>query len=373
MEGLIAKARQDTHFMESVRAIQTIKLFQRETDRQLQWQRLLANSINCSITAGAWQAAFETVDLLVFGIENILIVYVGSRIVIEGQVTVGMLFAFIAYKSRFLESTKGLIFRWFEYRTASMHLERLSDIVFSRQEQRPDVLSGADDDTKAASNSGDNGDQIPKGAISVEGLAYRYSATDAFAFKNVSFTIGAGETVAITGPSGCGKTTLLKCLMGILEPTSGEIQIDNRPIQKMGNYRSRIAGILQDDHFLSGTVAENIACFAADVDMEFVVECARAAAVHSEISRMPMGYDTLLGDLGSGLSGGQLQRLYIARALYRRPMILFMDEATSHLDAENERIINDHIRALKITRVIVAHRTETLRSASRVIQMTPSL
>ncbi|WKD48397.1 ATP-binding cassette domain-containing protein [Microbulbifer spongiae] len=131
---------------------------------------------------------------------------------------------------------------------------------------------------------------------------------------SVNFTIEPGETVAIVGPSDCGKTTLLKCLMGLLEPTEGEILIDGRPLKQLPNYRSQIAGVMQDDQLLAGTVGDNIACFEPQVDLQRIVHCANMACIHEEIMRMPMEYNTLVGDMGTSLSGGQKQRIVLARA-----------------------------------------------------------
>lgn len=170
--------------------------------------------------------------------------------------------------------------------------------------------------------------------------------------------INPGESVAITGPSGCGKSTLLKLMLGLNHHNSGDILIDDIPLNQLGpsQYRQQIAAVMQNDELLSGSVADNIAFFDTPIDMERVVYCAELAAIHDDISKMPMGYDSLIGDMGSSLSGGQKQRLILARALYKQPKILFMDEATSHLDTTLESDINQAIKQLDITRVIIAHR-----------------
>jgi ATP-binding cassette subfamily B protein RaxB len=185
----------------------------------------------------------------------------------------------------------------------------------------------------------------------------------------VSFVINPGETVAITGASGCGKTTLLKCLMGLVTPSEGEILIDDKPIKSVTTYRSQIAAVMQDDQLISGDIAENIAFFALDTDWEQVYKCAELACIRDDILKMPMQFNSLIGDMGASLSGGQKQRIVLARALYREPRILFMDEATSHLDITNEALVNENINALKMTRILVAHRPETVRSAGRQINM----
>ena len=188
-------------------------------------------------------------------------------------------------------------------------------------------------------------------------------------FRQLSFQIRPGDTVAITGPSGCGKTSLLKIMMGLLKPSEGEIRVDNTPLQHLPHYRRQIAAVLQDDQLLSGSIADNIACYDHQLDLEKVARCADMACIHEDILAMPMQYNTQVGDMGSTLSGGQVQRIMLARAFYREPDILFLDEATSHLDVDTEKLINAHIATMHITRVLVAHRPETIRMADRVIEL----
>jgi ATP-binding cassette subfamily B protein RaxB len=160
-------------------------------------------------------------------------------------------------------------------------------------------------------------------------------------------------------------------MLGLNKANSGEIIIDGIPLDQLGHrqYRQQIAAVMQNDELLSGSVADNIAFFDSPIDMEQVVYCAELAAIHDDISKMPMGYDSLVGDMGSSLSGGQKQRLILARALYKKPKILFMDEATSHLDTKLETDINQAIMSLDITRIIIAHRKETIASADREISL----
>jgi len=185
----------------------------------------------------------------------------------------------------------------------------------------------------------------------------------------LNLNIEPGESVAIVGPSGCGKTTLLKLMLGVHAPRTGEIRVGGMTLAQLGlrNWRDMIGTVMQDDQLFAGSIADNIGFFDPGADPAWIEQCARIAAVHSEIVMMPMGYHTLIGDMGASISGGQKQRILLARALYKRPKILFLDEATSALDVEREREVNNAIRQLDLTRVIVAHRPETIASASRVI------
>lgn len=362
-EAIIAGAKENSHFMESIRAIQTIKLFQKEGDRQHQWQNNLADVMNKEIRIAKWDIGYSTINSLLFGIENILVIYVAALAVMHGDMSLGMLYAFMAYKGRFVDSMDGLISQWIEFKMLDLHLSRLADIVHTEPEKidqqlNLDLISAKNTET-----------QRIYGKIEVRNLCYRYSEHEPYVLDNVSFIIQPGEAVAITGPSGCGKSTLLKCLMGLIEPTEGEILIDDTPLHTLPHYRSQIASVMQEDQLMAGDIADNISCFASTIDMEKVEFCAQIACVDEEINRFAMGYQTLVGDMGASLSGGQKQRVIIARAIYREPSILFMDEATSNLDLANEARVNQHIKNFDVTRVIVAHRPDTINSTDRQIEL----
>ena len=267
-----------------------------------------------------------------------------------------MLIAYLAYKDQFAGRAVGLIDKWIEFRMLRLHGERLADIVLTPPEDAQDLPEAA---------------SPVHARIEVEGLGFRYAEGEPWVLKDCSFTIEPGESVAIVGASGCGKTTLVKLLLGLLVPTEGTIRIGAQDLRKVGPRTVRaIAGaVMQDDQLFAGSVADNISFFDQHHDPARIEHAARLAAVHAEIAAMPMGYHSLIGDMGSSLSGGQKQRLLLARALYREPKLLFLDEATSHLDVANERLVNQAVRELALTKVIVAHRPETIASADRVLVM----
>ncbi|HAU1962189.1 TPA: ATP-binding cassette domain-containing protein, partial [Legionella pneumophila] len=177
--------------------------------------------------------------------------------------------------------------------------------------------------------------------------------------------------VVITGPSGIGKTTLLKIMLGLIVPTKGEVLIDGVSLEILGlkKYRSVCASVMQDDMLISGSILDNITFMDNKIDIDRVYQVARIAQIHEDILNIPMGYETLIGDMGSSLSGGQKQRILIARALYKNPKILFLDEASSHLDIDTEIKINNALKQLKITQVVIAHRTESIKMADRIIDL----
>ncbi len=272
----------------------------------------------------------------------------------DSRLSVGMLFAFFAYKETFAARVSGLIDKAVELRMLRLQGERLADIVMTAPEQ-------------------DNAQPARALAPSIElrGVSFRYATGEADVLQNINLRIEPGESVAIVGPSGCGKSTLLKIMLGLHEPTAGEVLVGGVPLVRVGlqAWRDQVGVVMQEEPLFSGSVADNIGFFAAQPDRAWLQQCARIAAVHDDIEAMPMGYNTLIGDMGAALSGGQKQRILLARALYKRPQILLLDEATSSLDVERERLVNHAVRQLALTRVIVAHRPETIASAVRVIAL----
>lgn len=354
-EAIVWNARQDSHFLETLRGIRTIKLFNGQDGRQAHWLNLLVETVNRRLTTQKLALLFRTANTLLTGGLAILVVWVGAQRVLDHTFSVGMLIAFIAYKDQFLQRVSELINKAVDLRMLQLHAERLADIALTAPEARAEWHAPYA--------------ERPPVGIEVRKLRFRYSDNDPWVLDGVDFRIEAGESVAIVGGSGCGKTTLLKVLSSLMQPSEGEILIGGEPLKRIGGerYRAMIGVVMQDDQLFAGSIADNISFFAETPDLARIEECGRLAAVHDDILAMPMGYGTLVGDMGTVLSGGQKQRVLIARALYRRPAILLLDEATSHLDVGREEAVNAAIRAKRVTRIIVAHRPETIRSSDRVI------
>lgn len=357
-EQIVHAAVQQSHFLETVRGIKAIKLFQRHDERRAGWLALLVNQINAELRAQKLELLNKSLNRLLFGLETVLILWVGARLVLDGNFSVGALMAFNAYKGQFDLRVSSLIDNLFALRLVGLQGERLADIVLAEPEAVSEWPAAADESPLEPS-------------IEVSGLRFRYADQEPFVLDGIDFTIAAGESVAIVGPSGCGKSTLVNILLGVLPPTEGEVRIGGVPLARLGPHplRSMVGTVMQDDILFAGSIADNISFFDPKVDPKWVEACARMAAIHTDISAMPMGYHTLVGNMGTVLSGGQKQCVLLARALYKRPRILLLDEATSHLDIARERDVNSAVEALKITRVIVAHRPETIASASRVIAL----
>lgn len=352
-----AQAMESSNFIETARAIQSLKLFNREADREGQWLNRHGDYVNANVRLGRVQIQFTTINSAIFGLENIVTVYLAARLALDNAMTVGMLFAFMSYKSNFTAKASTLVEKALQFRLLDLHLERLADIALTPVERGHDrPLAYA---------------RPIQGGIELRNVCFRYAETERFILENICLTVRAGQFVTIMGPSGGGKTTLLKIMLGLLEPTSGEVLIDGVPLSTVGVrvYREQVAAVMQEDQLLSGSIADNICFFDPDFDQERMFMCAQVAGVHDEIMAMPMAYNSLIGDMGSSLSGGQKQRVLLVRALYKAPRILFLDEGTAHLDVENEKQINGRLRRLDITRISVAHRPDIMTGADTVLRI----
>lgn len=358
-ESVVQSAKNQTHLIETLHNIATVKLLNLRERRQTAWLNGVIDTMNISLQLQRFDLVFSRVADVISGGERIIILVLGANMVISGHMSVGMLVAFLSYKDQFAGRLNSLISTGFKLRMLNIQTERLSDIVMSEPEPVGLPLP-------LTTSRG-----IPRGHLRVRNLSVRYSPDGPWIFRNVSFDFPAGQSIAIVGPSGCGKTTLLKTLMGLQKADEGEIFMDGHNIHNATHdiYRSQIAGVLQNDGLFTGTINDNISCFAEDLNQVFIESCARRASIHDDIERMPMRYESIITEMGANLSGGQKQRIMLARALYSMPNILFLDEATSHLDEDTEAKIALSLRSEEITRIIVTHRPATIAHADIVFDL----
>jgi ATP-binding cassette subfamily B protein RaxB len=355
VEQIAHAAKQQTHFLESARGVQSIRLFGRAEERRIGWMNVLAEQFDAELRIARLSITSQTASVLLFGIERVIVIWLAALAVLDVKFSVGMLFAFISYKDQFSQRVISLIDKLFDLRLLKLHGERVGDIVMTDAEVE-----------------GPYSEVVPEciaPALELRNVSFRYADGEPFVLKNLSLSIPAGQCIAIAGPSGCGKSTLAKIALGLLTPTEGEVLIGGVRLDDLGlgNFRQIVGPVMQDDQLFSGSIADNIAFFDPAPDQQKVEVSAQLAAIHDEIQAMPMGYNTLAGGLGTNLSGGQRQRVLLARALYKNPKILLLDEATSHLDVGNERLVNAAIQQIPLTRILIAHRPETLAMAQRVV------
>ena len=356
-EQLAHEGRSSTHFIETLRGMMAIKLNLREAERRSAYQNLIVDQTNALVRVQNVGILQRASNALVFGLENVVVIWVGALLVLDGQFTVGMLYAFIGFKLVFLGRVINLVEKWNEFRMLDLHAERVADIALAQPEQASAPLPG----------------EMTSGPLAIEArdLGFAYGP-EGFVFRNVSVNIAPGETVAIVGPSGSGKTTLIKVLLGLLPATEGEVRVNGRNLADWdaAQYRARVGAVMQDDQLFVGTIEDNISFFDTEHDHERVRESAKAAMIHDEIMAMPMQYNTIVGSLGMALSGGQKQRVLLARALYRRPKVLFLDEAFDQLDMALERRISSSLSLDRMmSLVIVSHRPETASTAGKRLEL----
>ncbi|WP_036148903.1 peptidase domain-containing ABC transporter [Lysobacter antibioticus] len=355
-EQLIHVAKQQSLLIESIQGVQTIKLGNQQDDRRGRIANASVEVANREAAIARTTAVFSALSKLVFGAQRVLLIWLCAWLTLKGRFSAGMMVVFVAYADLFATRTGSLIDKLVDLRLLGLHGQRIADIAFEPPE---------------ANVHTDYAGPVPAPRIEIERLSFRYADDEPWILRDCSFDIEAGESVAIVGASGCGKTTLAKLILGLLRPSSGTIRIGGVDIHDYGlaAYRELFGAVMQEDVLFAGSIGENIASFDHAADPGRIEAAARAARIHDDIAAMAMGYESLVGDLGSSLSGGQKQRVLLARALYRSPAILLLDEATSHLDVAREHEINREISALRMTRIVIAHRPDTIRSADRVVAL----
>lgn len=351
-EALSLQALSSSTFLETLQAMLPIKSFGKEKSRFNLWHNQYLQYMNSEIKISKLNIICSILSKSLQNLEYIVILCIGAILIINNTFSIGMLIAYLAYRVLLTNKLHSLLHNIFDYKIIAIHLSRLRDILFQEAEEITQ-----------------NNIQQIFDVIQLENISFKYD--EKFIIKDLSFSVSRGEKIVITGASGCGKTTLLKIMMGLLKPSKGHVHINQIQLLKFGikNFRNNIASVMQEDTLMRGSLLQNITFFDENINMEQVLAAAKMAHIHEEIIDMPMGYETLVGDMGCLFSGGQKQRILLARALYRKPQILFLDEATSHLDIENERKINQELKKLEITQIVIAHRKETIDMADRVFRL----
>ncbi|OUL80277.1 peptidase domain-containing ABC transporter [Paraburkholderia hospita] len=346
--------------MEALSGVETVKGMGIERPVRLRWEKKYAKALEVQYRAHAFNILIGFISQLLNAATTIAILWVGANLVLAREMTIGQLIAFNAFMGSVLTPLMGLVGLWSMLNDAGVAMERLGDVLDIEPEQKPQDLPSRV--------------MLPdlQGEISLNGVYFRYSDDDsAYVLENISFDIKPGELVAIVGRSGSGKTTLAKLLVGFYAPSDGKMTVDGYDISVIDKafFRAQIGYVMQSNLLFSGTIAENIASGDDTPDRRRIEEVAKMADAHAFIAKLPLGYEQVVGERGIGLSGGQIQRLCIARALYHDPRLLVFDEATSALDTQSEsNILGNMQEILKgRTAVIIAHRLSTIMRADKIL------
>jgi len=348
------------YLMEALGGAETVKGMGIERPVRLKWERKYAQALDVQYRAQSFNIGVGLAGNLLSAATTIAILWAGADLVLTRELSIGQLIAFSALMGSVLAPLMGLIGLWSLLNDASVAMERLGDVLDLEPEQRPEDLA-----SRVA---------IPdlQGDIRFDGVYFRYGGNETpYVLENISVDIKPGELVAVVGRSGSGKSTLAKLLVGFYPPTDGRLTVDGYDIGVVDKeyYRAQVGYVMQTNLLFSGTIAENIAGGSDEPDRRRIEEVAKRADAHGFISKLPLGYQQVVGERGTGLSGGQIQRLCIARALYRDPRLLVFDEATSALDSESEsNIIANLSDILKgRTAVVIAHRLSTILRADKIL------
>jgi ATP-binding cassette, subfamily B, bacterial CvaB/MchF/RaxB len=353
-QQLRMKVQERGHLLETVLGIQAVKVLSAEEKRLDAWRTRFVTALQGDIAISRRKLGYELLRDGLLALENVASLYIGALLVIRAELSLGMLFAFFTYKRLFTTSCMAFVETLFKVRVLRLHLDRLADILSSTPEARGGVAP-----------------PLPFAALRLEGIGFRYGRDQPWLFRGLQMHIQPGEHLVIVGPSGCGKTTLLRLLIGLNPMQEGRLLLGAADLaaHPRAAWTALLGVVMQDDQLFAGSVADNISFFADEPDEARLAAAAEAACIAEDIAALPMGYETLIGELGSSFSAGQIQRIVLARALYRQPRLLIMDEGTANLDEATERRVLANLKALGLTVVQAAHRPQPINLATRVYDM----
>ncbi|MGE3551029.1 MAG: ATP-binding cassette domain-containing protein, partial [Geobacter sp.] len=343
--------------VETISGINTVKALAVEPGWIRKWEQQLASYVASGLSVTNMGMLASGGVTLVSKLVTAAIMWMGATLVVDGKMTVGALVAFNMLSNQVSSPILRLAQLWNDFQQVGISMSRLGDILNARTE----VVGQKT--------------RIPRiaGAIEFDQLSFRYRPDTPDVIRSVNFTIAPGEVIGIVGRSGSGKSTLTKLVQRMYVPDRGRVLIDGQDIAIIDttSLRHQIGVVLQENNLFNRSIRDNIALSNQALPLETIIEAARLAGAHEFICELPEGYDTKVGEHGTGLSGGQRQRIAIARALITNPRILIFDEATSALDYESEKVIQDNMRQICAGRtvLIIAHRLSAVRDANRIIVM----
>ncbi|WP_434426470.1 peptidase domain-containing ABC transporter [Nannocystis pusilla] len=336
--------------------IETLKSMGAEYRAVDRWSNLFVDSLNVSLRRGRLDATISSLLDAFSMAAPLVILGVGTKLVLDGDLGLGAMLGLSALGSGFLRPMGTLVGVAIKFQVLGSYLERIEDVMQTEPEQ----------DAKRVKRA-------PRlsGRIQAEAVTFRYSEAVPPAVREVSVRVEPGQFVAVVGGSGAGKSTLAKLLVGLYSPQGGRVLYDGIDIAGLDlrSVREQLGVVTQRGDLFGVSVRENIALGRPEISLDEVIDAAKRAAIHDEIMALPMAYDTILADRGASMSGGQRQRLVLARALVGKPAMLLLDEATSNLDTVTEAAIQRSLASLQCTRIVIAHRLSTVVDADLILVM----
>lgn len=353
-------AMEQSKMIQLVQGMQDIKLNNCERQKRWEWERIQVRLFQIGLKGLRIGQIQQSGSVFFTQTTHILIYYIAAKSVVEGSMTLGMMMSLTYIIGQVSAPITEFIGFAQSFQDAKISLERLNEI-HSQDDEETNI------DKKLST--------LPQiHDIEIKDLSFSYTGSDReLALKNISLSIPAHKVTAIVGESGCGKTTLIKLLQGFYEPTHGSIKVGGIMLSDINphTWRAATGSVMQDSFIFSDTIANNIAVNSDETDEEQMRDAAQMARIDDFVESLPLGYDTIIGMEGKGVSQGQRQRILIARAIYKTPKYIFLDEATNSLDATNEAKIMDNLRQFYEGRTVVvsAHRLSTVRDADQIIVM----
>lgn len=352
--ALVDEVKSHSYLLEALNNMITLKAFGAEDRVHAHWASLFNDYLDILIKQSFLMMAVDSILTTIRVFSPIFLLWVGSFFVLNNEMTLGTMLGLNALAISFLAPLSSLIENGQQLQFVGAHLARVADVMEAESEQNQHEAKPAPTLT---------------GCIEMRNVSFQYDNNGPVVLQDISLVVESGQKIAIVGHTGSGKSTLGALLLGLYLPAAGDVLFDEHSLQTL-NYQSvrrQFGVVLQEISLFNAPIRENIALQDHHIALEKVVAAAQLAAINDEIQAMPMGYETVLGEDGSGLSGGQKQRLMLARALINYPKIILLDEATSHLDKITEYQIMQNLKSLKVTQIVIAHRLSTIQDADQIV------
>lgn len=351
---LSEQAESEAFLVESVSGIEALKSAGAEPQTLARWTGIFASQLEATMDRSRMSALLGSLTSTLQRFAPLILLWFGAVEVLGGSMSLGTMLALISLSQLFLAPLSSLVAAGLQIQQISGHLERIASVLRTPSEQTGRSVQVA---------------PVLAGDMVFDNVSFRYDESSPWAVRNLSLELSPGMKVALVGRTGSGKSTVAKLALGLYEPTEGRILVDGVPLHDLDlrTVRAQFGVVLQEPTLFNGSIRRNIAYNNPDLSLKSVERAARLAALHEDIEKMPMGYETIIAEGGNALSGGQRQRLAIARALARDPRFLVLDEATSDLDSVTEATVSAHLAEQEVSSLVIAHRLSTVQGADAII------